>query len=360
MDGNKTILVTGVSGFWGSRVARTLAGSAGCHVIGLDVEPPAREIPNLDFVQADIRNPLIVDLLKSEGIDSVCHLAFLDTNLPSEKAKDVNVNGTMRLLDACVQAKVHKIVLKSSTAIYGAHPRNSSFLTEENALRGSRSYGNTRDMIEMEAFCNGFRHQNPDLILTILRFSSIVGPEVDTPMTRFLGDPKAPSLLGFDPLMQIIHEDDVVDALVYAVHNDAPGAFNVAANDILPLNKIRSLAGKSHLQVFHMFAYRGLKKLGETGLGLSRHVPIELDYIRYPWVADLTKMREELGFEPLRTAEETLREFAIRQDAGSSVIEARDAERDQERLRDILEQRRRQRQRQAAGKADTEEGEQDE
>jgi len=360
MSEKEVILVTGVSGFWGSRVAKELAGRTECRVIGLDVHPPSQEIPNLDFVQADIRNPLLVDLLKTESVETVCHLAFLDTTRPSEKAKDINVMGTMKVLGACAEAGVGKIVIKSSTAIYGAHPRSSAFMTEDTALRGSRRYGYTRDMIEIEAFCNGFQHQVPEMLLTILRFSSIVGPTVDTPMTRFLGNPKTPSLLGFDPMMQIIHEDDVVDALAYAVLNDAPGAFNVAANDVLPLNKIRSLAGKSHLQVFHMFAYRGIKMLGDTGLRLSRYVPIELDYIRYPWVADLTRMREELGFEPLRTAEETLREFAGRQDTGPCATDPADEERGEDRLRDILEQRQRQRERQAASEADTEEEDQHE
>ncbi len=351
MSEQTAILVTGVSGFWGSQVAQRLAAGTDYHVIGLDLEPPGREIPELDFVQADIRNPLLVDLLKTENVDTVCHLAFLDTMRPSEQGRDSNVMGTMRVLSACAEAAVRKVVLKSSTAIYGAHPRNSSFLTEDSPLRGSQCYGYTRDMIEVEAFCSGFRRQAPDLMLTILRFCSIVGPTVNTPMTRFLGDPGTPSLLGFDPMMQIIHQADVTDALVHAVVHDVPGTFNVAANEVLPLNKIRSLAGKSHLAIFHTFAYMGAGLLGRTGLRLSRRVPLEPDYIRYPWVADLTRMREELGFEPLRTAEETLREFAGRDRTSPCAADSADAHRGEDRLRDILEQRRRQK----ARKASTEE-----
>jgi UDP-glucose 4-epimerase len=329
-------------------------------VIGLDVEQPAEEIQGLDFIQADIRNPLLADLLKAEEVNTVCHLAFVDSTRPREAVFDVNVLGTMKLLGACAETGVHKVVLKSSTAVYGARPSNSAFLTEDHALRGSRRYGYTRDMMEIEAFCSGFRYKAPEMLLTILRFCSIVGPTVDTPMTRFLKELWTPSLLGFDPMMQLIHEDDVVEALVYAVRSDVRGVFNVAAEDILPLNRIRGLAGKPPFSVLHPFAYWGVGLLGGTGLHLGRYVPFELDYIRYPWVADLAKMREELEFEPRFTAEEALREFAEQHRMAPYLSGSARLAHAEERLRDIIEQRRRARERQTAIAVSAEEGGDDE
>jgi UDP-glucose 4-epimerase len=352
MGNEGAILVTGVAGYWGARVAERLVAEVGCHVIGLDVEQPPDRIQELDFIQADIRNPLLVDLLKSEGVDTVCHMAFVETGRPSEAAFDANVVGTGKLLGACATAGVRKVVLKSSTAVYGARPTNSAFLTEEQSLRGSRRCGSIRDLVEIEAFCGGFRRQARPMMLTILRFPSIVGPTADTPMTRFLKDPYAPSLLGFDPMMQLIHEDDVVRAVVHAVQNDVPGVFNVAARDVLPLNKIRGLAGKPPISVFHPFAYWGVRLLDSTRLPIDRVVPIELDYIRYSWVADLTRMRDELAFEPLHTAEETLGEFAQWRRMSTSTIVGRSAE----RLRDIMEQRRQAREQQAPAAFGGEEG----
>jgi UDP-glucose 4-epimerase len=183
-------------------------------------------------------------------------------------------------------------------------------------------------------------------MLTILRFSSIVGPTVDTPMTRFLKEPVTPGLLGFDPMMQIIHEDDVVEALVHAVLNDVPGVFNVAADDAMPLGKIRGLAGKSAFALLHPFVYWGVKLLGDSGLRLSRYVPIELDYIRYPWIGDLARMRNELNFEPRYTAEETVREFAGWHRTGLYQTESARKTHEEKRLRDVIERRRRVRERQ--------------
>ncbi len=356
----KRVLVTGAAGYWGSRVAARLMAlvstrAAGYEVIGLDAELPAEEIEGLDFIQADVRNPLLVELLNAEEVDTVCHLAFMDSTRPSEAGFDLNVMGTAKVLGACVGTGVQKVVLKSSMAVYGAHATNSAFLAEDHPLQGSRRYGYVRDMVEIEGFCNGFRRRVPEIPLTILRFPSIVGPTVDSPMTRFLKEPWAPTLLGFDPMMQIIHEHDVVEALIHAVLNDVPGVYNVAAEGVLPLSKIRGLAGKPPLAVLHNFVSWGVGLPVGLGGRLSRCVPIEPNYIRYPWVGDLSGMRREFRFEPLYTAEETLREFAQRYrleryQAGSASVA-----RAEERLHDIIEQRRRARERQAQAESGVDE-----
>lgn len=339
MTEKKVVLVTGVADHWGSRVAARLLAKGGYHVIGLDVERPTEESHGLDFIQADILNPLLGELLKAEEVDTVCHLAFVHSTRCSETAFEANVIGMTKLLGACAEAGVRKVVLKSSTAVYGARASNPAFLTEEHSLRGSRQYGYTRDMLEIETLCAGFRRRLPDVALTVLRFASVVGPTVDTPMTRFLLDARVPSLLGFDPMMQLIHEDDVVDALVYAVLQDVPGVFNVAARDPLPLGKIRSLAGKPLRPVPHLFAYWGLRLPGNRTLPISRHLPMDPDYIRYTWVADLTRMHQVLGFQPRYTTEETVRKFAEQSSKARhlsvSVVEGRN----EERLRDVIDQR---------------------
>jgi UDP-glucose 4-epimerase len=348
MTEERTVLVTGVAGFWGSRVAAQLVDRAGLYVMGLDVEAPSDEIKGLDFIQADVRNPLLADLFEADGVDTVCHLAFVETTRPGPAAYDVNVKGTIHLLEACAEVGVRKVVLKSSMAVYGARADNPAFLTEAHSLRGSRRYGYARDLIDVEKFCGGLAHRVPALLLTILRFSSIVGPRVDTPMTRFLRKPWTPSLLGFDPMMQVIHEDDVVRALVHAIDHDVPGVFNVAAEGVMPLNRLQALAGKRRVAVAHRLAYWGARALGASGLGLQRYAPIELDYIRYPWVGDLGRMREELGFEPVLGAEEAVRDFAARHRGGPYPSEPTWLSRDEERLRGIIDVRSQARGQQAA------------
>jgi len=335
----QTVLITGAANPWGRRLAARLCALPGLRVIGIDSRPPQEDIKDLDFVQADIRNPLLLEFLKLEAVDTVCHLAFIESRRRSETIFDHNVIGTMKFMGACAEAGVRKVVFKSSTRVYGASPRNPAFLREERPIHGSRQYGYNRDNLEIESFFNGFRRQYPHIVLTILRFPGIIGPQVSTPFTRFLGDPKAPVLLGFDPMLQAIHEEDVLNALVYAVQGEYPGVYNVAAEGILPLTKILALVGKIPLPIVHPLAYWTVS----AGGPLARHFPIEPDYLRYRWVADTQRMNEVLGFTPQYTAEEALREFAGQRRMRRYMPEAAGRAYDEERLRDIIERRRRMR-----------------
>jgi UDP-glucose 4-epimerase len=347
MADKTVVLVTGAAGYWGNRVAQRLLSEPDYHVIGLDLEPPD-ELGGMDFIQADIRNPLISELLASEQVEVLCHLQFRESASRSESAFDMNVMGTMKLFGACLQAGVGKIVVRSSTAVYGAHPDNSALLTEASPLRGSVKTGSSRDWLELEAFCNGFRSQHPDISLTSLRFPNIVGPTADTPMTRFLKLPNPVILLGFDPMLQFIQEDDVVEAIVHSIVNDVPGVFNVAAEGPMPLSRVLTLARKLPIPVLHPLAYLGLDLLKGSPLRPSRFAPIEWDYLRNPWVGDLAKMREEMGFMPQYMTDELLREFAGPRragDNGEGLVE------DETRLQDIIERRRRAREQAADGEA---------
>ena len=285
-------------------MAARLTAEPEVKVFGLDACAPAREIEGLEFVQADVRSGQLAALLRSAKVNAVCHLKFREDDDATEATENLNVNRTANVLKACTGAGVERLVIKSSTAVYGARPDNSAFLTEETPLRGSRSRAALRDMLEIESRCEKFLAQNPATAVTILRFANIVGPTAETPMTRFLGRPLPMILLGFDPMMQLIHEDDVVAALADSVLNGAAGAFNVAAEGALPLSRLLRLARKVPLPVFHLLAYAGQKRRDPRRQ--ARLAPIEWDYLRYPWLGDLARMREELAFMPKYDAVEAL------------------------------------------------------
>ena len=338
MAEKRVVLVDGVAGYWGGRVAERLLAEPDLHVIGLDTTPP-KQGSGIDFIQTDIRNPLLADLLKEEQVDTYVHLAFIESDRPNEAAFDFNVMGTMKVLSACAEAGVRRVILRSSTLVYGAQPGNSAFLREDHPLNAKRNFGSLRDQLEIETFCNAFRSQWPQVKLTLLRFAHILGPTVETPLARFLRDDKAPTLFGFDPVVQLIHEEDVVNALAHVTIFNVPGTYNVAATGAMPLYKLTGLAGKLSVPVLHPFAY-----LGESVLG-AQLTPIDFDYLRYACVGDLKRMREELEFEPTYTAEATVREFAAVRKTRVAVPE--DVE--EERLRAVIERRKRIREQMAAG-----------
>ncbi len=342
MAEQRVVMVDGVAGYWGGRVAERLLTEPDLHVIGLDTDPP-RQGSGLDFIQADMRNPLLVELLKEEKVETYVHLAFQESERPTETTFDYNVMGAMKVLSACAEAGVQRVVLMSSTLIYGAQPGNSAFLREDHPLNAKRNYGTLRDLVEIENFCNAFRSQWPEVKLTILRFAHIIGPTVETPLTRFLRDETAPMLLGFDPVTQLVHENDVVNAVAHAAIFDVPGTYNVAARGAMPLFKLTGLAGKFPLPVLHPIAY-----LGESFLG-PQFAPIDFDYLRYPCVGDLQRMREELEFQPAYTAEEAVREFAALREEKAAAPTMTPQEAEEERLRAIIERRKYIRSEMAAG-----------
>lgn len=340
MDEQRVVLITGVSSIWGGRLALRLLAEPGFHIIGLDAEPPEEEIDGLDFVQADVRNPLLGDLLRSEGISVLCHLAFLETARQSEAAFDYNVMGTMKVMGAAAESDVRQVIWPSSTAVYGAHPDNSAFLKEDASLRGSRSRAANHHRLEIESFLNGFRRQAPEMALAILRFANVVGPASSTPMNHYLRQPVAPMLLGFDPLMQLLHEDDAIEALAHAVITGADGIFNIAADPPMPLLRILALAGKLPVPVPHPLAYRSR---------MRRLSPFSPSYLRYRWVVDVTAMREQLGFEPQYSAVEAVEAVATYQRIARYRPGSEAAAYDEERLRATIERRRKLRASQAAG-----------
>jgi hypothetical protein len=160
-------------------------------------------------------------------------------------------------------------------------------------------------------------------------------------MTRFLSTPATPRLLGFDPMLQVIHEDDVIGALAYAVTHDAPGVYNVAAEEPMPLSRLTALADKVAMPIFHLAVYWGNPLLSGVGVPVKQLWPIEPDYLRFGWVGDLARMRSVFSFTPQYTGPEAVRAFTARQRIARYVPASKDLVKDEELLGDTLERRRR-------------------
>lgn len=338
MSEKRTVLVTGVADYWGGRVAARLVKEAGVRVIGVDGSPPAVKVEGMDFVQVDVRNPLLVEFLRDEGVETICHLTFHASRRRSEADFDLNVMGTMKVFGAAVEAGVKNIVVKSGTDVYGAQANNPAFLAESWPLQGSRNYGYTRYRMEIEAFAAGFAKQFPHISVARLRFANVVGRTVDSPMSRYLSNGLVPTLMGFNPMLQFVHEDDVVRGIAHAAMTAVGGAFNIGTEDFQPLAKVVRLVGATAVPIVHPLAYWGVGFLGGTPLKPKRYFPLDLDYLRYRWVGDTAKMRAEFGWEPRFTAVEALEDLAKARRSTPSGEAA--LAMDEGYLREVLAQRR--------------------
>jgi UDP-glucose 4-epimerase len=312
-DAGRVVLVTGVSRELGRTFASSLAAEPGIdRVIGVDVMPPRGDIGDVSFIRADIRNPIIAKVIAREDVDTVVHMSVIAT--PGSAGargtmKELNVIGTMQLLAACQKSElVRKLVVKSSTTGYGASPRDPAMFTEEMQPKRAPHGGYAKDVNEIESYVRGFARRRPDVAVTTLRCANVIGPRVVSPVTSYFRLPTVPTVLGFDPRMQFLHETDLHRVLRHAVDHDAPGTFNVAGDGVLTLSQALRRMQRPGVPV-PGFA---LGRLGSVLRSTRRaEMPPELlAFLTYGRGVDTTRMRTELGFEPTYTTPEAFAEFA--------------------------------------------------
>lgn len=313
----QVVLVTGVSGYLGGHVAARLADDDAVErVIGVDTAAPSPELAALmgraEFVRADIRNPLIGRVIATAGVDTVVHASITAHPAgPSGRPlhKEMNVIGTMQLLAACQRAPlVRKLVVKSTAAVYGAGPRDPAEFTEEMTPAELPSSGYARDNAEVEAYVRGFCRRRPDVGVTTLRFTNLIGPAVDTVLTRYFSLPGVvPMVLGRDARLQLTHSEDALAVLLRAVAEDLPGVFNVGGDGVLLLTQAIRRAGRVAVPVPGPIMnpitslFRGTRLL-DFG-------PEQLRYLNFGRVVDTTKLKREFGFTPRWTTRQAFDDY---------------------------------------------------
>jgi UDP-glucose 4-epimerase len=313
----QVVLVTGVAGDIGRRLAAQLASAPGIErVIGVDVLPPRGALGDADFVRADIRNPVIAKVIVRERVDTVVHTSVTATSAAAgtrSSTKELNVIGTMQLLAACQQAPgVRKLVVRSSAAVYGATNRDPAMFTEGMAAKRLPGGGFAKDVTEVEGYTRGFARRRPDVEVTLLRMADMIGPRVTSAMTGYFRMPVVPTVLGFDPRMQLVHEDDALGCLQHAATSPGSGTFNIAGDGILTLSQaIRRLGRPSvPLPAFAVPTF-GSALGSTTGHGRSTDFsPERVAFLTYGRGLDTTRMRSQLGFEPAYTTATALADFA--------------------------------------------------
>ena len=308
----KVVLVTGVSRYLGGRMARILTEDPEIErVVGVDVVPPRLDIGGAEFVRADIRNPIIAKVINAAEVDTVVHMGVIATPVQAGgrmSMKEINVIGTMQLLAACQKApSVRKLVVKSSTSIYGAGPKDPAMFTEDMEPKHTPESGWAKDSVEVEGYVRGFARRRPDVEVSTLRFANFLGPRVDTPMSSFFELPLIPMLFGHDARLQFIHEDDGLEALRQATLDDHPGMFNVAGDGIILLSQAARRAGRLTVKVPPGMA--GAVGAIVRRLGLADFSPEQVRFLTYGRGVDTNRMREVFGFTPQHTTPETFDAF---------------------------------------------------
>ncbi len=306
--------VTGASGSLGRLILPRLLESPKIgRVLALDLVEPERKDPKLQFAAIDLTRPgCTEDLarhLSAGKVQALIHLAFFSNPVrDGAYAHEVEAVGTAQVLAACVQAGVRRFTMVSTTMVYGASPGNPGFLTEDRPLTFHAPNRYVADKVEAERQVQRFRQSHPSLRSCVLRLAPVVGPNVDNPVTRYLGRAIAPVVLGFDPLIQFLHEDDVAEAVLLCALKGFRGDLNVTGRGALPLSVAVRTAGARPVPLPIPFAAAALRAL--NALGVLAVPPALLDYLHYPWIADGSRAERELGFKPRFSSREALLSFA--------------------------------------------------
>jgi UDP-glucose 4-epimerase len=315
--GSRVVAVTGVASFLGRNLVGLLEEDQRVRrIVTLDIEAPKTAGQKTKTHLVDLTEPAaesaMSDILRAENVDTILHLSFLSSPAHATVwAHELESVGTMHLLNAARRSDVKKIVMRSNTMLYGAYPNNPNYLTETHPLRARRAEPFFVDKIQAERDVLDFADPKRERVVTVLRTAPLLGPTVRTFLTRYLSRHVVPTILGFDPLMQFLHEADAVAAMKLAVDRDVPGVLNVVGEGVLPLSTVVKLAGRASMPMPRAIANTVVGALWFTQV--AEAPPTLLDYLQYLCVADGRKAKKELGFLPVYTTREAVLDFASAQ-----------------------------------------------
>ena len=306
----RRVLITGLSTFWGGKLAQALEQDDQYEaIIGVDDQDPTRELERTEFVRVGNQHALLRRIVEAAEIDTVVdsRLVVDSTQTSSRKAHENNVIGTMNILAACSHSTVKRFVFKSSAHFYGTAQDDPAFFTESMGRPHPPRTPIEKDIVEAEASVRDFAEKNPNVCTTIMRMSNVLGPGVKTAHTRFFSLPVIPTIFGFDPRYQFVHEEDVVEAAAHSLRHDLGGIYNVAADGVLALTEVASLLGKPFAPVLMPFG-TGLSAAGLRRLGV-RIPPEMLGQLRFGRGLDNRRLKAT-GFRYRYTSREAVLAFA--------------------------------------------------
>jgi UDP-glucose 4-epimerase len=307
----RRVLVTGLGTFWGGRLAQMLERDPDVDVIvGLDRFEPTIALERTEFVRSDASYSILARIVKAAQIDTILHtfLVVDSTQMSGRTLHEINVIGTMNLLAAASapDSTVRNVVVKSSSLVYGAAPEDPVWFREESRRSHPPRTKVEKSLLEVEGYLRDFAEDNPHVCVSLLRMSNVLGPDITTPLSSALELPVVPHILGFDPRLQFVHEDDVLRAILFALQEDLPGIYNVAGDGMLPWSEVASICGKRMAPISPYFTELAVAPLRRLGIcDLPRET---LELLRHGRGLDTRKIRRA-GFSFQHTSAGAVESF---------------------------------------------------
>jgi len=307
MTGKKTVFITGMSGYLGGNLCRELDKLDWCEKFyGIDVRKPLYKYDKCEFRQMDINDRGLADWVVELKPDILIHLAYiLEESHDHDLMHRVNFDGSKNALKAAAAGKVRQVLIASSGTAYGAWPDNPARLKEDDPLRANPDFIYATDKVNIEKLAGEFKAAHPETIVSIIRPTVVYGPQVNNYISKLVDHYLVMGNRDFNPPLQFVHEDDVVAAIIRILEKGAGGAFNIAPADTMTMLELLELSQRPYILFPDWFLSPGVHLLWTLRIPLLNLSTAFLDYIRYPWVMDNSRLVNELGFKYRYSTRET-------------------------------------------------------
>ncbi len=303
-DHRPAVLLTGISGNLGRMVTKLLHTQE--RVIGIDRRPILGKPKDVEHFQIDLRKKKTDEVFRKTPIKAIIHMGIMhDPRMSAEDHHSFNVLGTMKVLECAAKYGVKKVVVLSSANVYGPSPENSNFLTEDAPLMAASRFPSVRDLIEVDMLAHGFFWRQPGIETVVLRPVHIVGPSVKNAPSNYLRLARPWTMAGFDPMMQLIHMEDVARALIEGLKAGRKGVYNVVGPGQVPLSTVFAELGRRSIAMPQFIAKPLLSTLFKYRL--ASYPPEELDHIQFLCMVDGARWATETGWTSRYSMRETIR-----------------------------------------------------
>jgi UDP-glucose 4-epimerase len=305
------VLITGLSSFWGGRLALAMENDPAVDVIvGMDTVEPVVPLERTEFVRADENYSSLARLVRATQVDTVVHAALIvdSSGTTNRRIHEFNVIGTMNLLAAAASedSQVTSLVVKSSTLVYGCSRRDPVWFREDTPRQSAPRTAVERSLLEVESYLRSFADENRHIRVAVLRCANVLGDDLVTPLSRALSAPLIPTVAGFDPQIQFVEQGDVIRAVEFVVSRGIQGVYNLAADGRLPWSEVRAIAGRPPLLLSPMLTEWAAAPLSRLGLvNLPRE---SLDLLRFGRGVDNRQLKDA-GFSYRFTTAGAVRRF---------------------------------------------------
>lgn len=303
------VLITGAAGGLAEVVADTLKGRF--ELFGVDPRPLAqgKTFPG-QFFQVDYRQRKMADLFRLHQFDAVIHLGRVPIAARVRKMQRFNVNvlGTRSLLDLALKYNVKSVVVLSTFHVYGAHQHNHLYISEEDPLLASQTFPEIVDAVELDNVSVAFSLRNPKVRTVILRPTNIIGDRIRNQISQFLRGKMCPVLLGYDPMWQFIHEQDMANSILLALEGKKSGIYNVTGEGVIAFSHAIRLSGGTPMPVPSFLSGAVISGLKLAGMYFPRHL---VDFFKYPVVISDKAFRKDFGYEPRISTADALRGMKV-------------------------------------------------